>query len=260
MTFLFETTVHLTVTAFLIILFKKLFKNKLSAKWQVYIWALLFIRLLVPHLPQSEISVFNAVPVPQEYTYTITETLPSKQPPANFNEPVAMDDSTLENDEKNISTQQIIVCIWQVGAAMLFTYFLAIYTICLYNTKKHPIVTDEETLILLSECKETVGIKRNVNIVGGGDSPMLMGAIKPKIVLPTGYTLSEKKDIIIHELCHLKNGDVFIIWLAILLLCIDWFNPVIWYSFFVLRRDIEVYCDERVLKYSENKKEYAALC
>ena len=65
MTGLIESTLNLSVTAIVILLFKRIFKNKLSAKWHVWIWALLAIRLVLPSLPESSFSIFNAIDIPE---------------------------------------------------------------------------------------------------------------------------------------------------------------------------------------------------
>ena len=53
--------------------------------------------------------------------------------------------------------------------------------------------------------------------------------------------------------------SVLLIWLAAILLCLFWFNPVMWICFLVFRKDVEVYCDERVLKITDRRKEYSSL-
>lgn len=250
---LLQMTIYITVTALMLLLFKRLFKNKLSAKWQVYVWGILLIRLLLPSLPQSEISVFNAIP-----TTEYTATQPTQMVVQTEGVPAELTIPATETIAQSIPTERIIEMTWASGSAALFLYFFVIYCVFLYRAKRKPIVSDAATLKLLEECRRLVGVKRKVTIISG-DSPMLLGVIKPAIILPEGYSEGEQRDIFTHELCHLKNRDIPIIWLAIVILCLNWFNPIIWYSFFLLRRDIEVYCDERVLAFSENKKEYASL-
>ncbi|MBE7022748.1 MAG: M56 family metallopeptidase, partial [Ruminococcaceae bacterium] len=144
------------------------------------------------------------------------------------------------------------------GAVLLFAYFLIVYLLHIYRLRGRAKRKDPETLKVLASCKETLHIRRRVCVINGRN-PMLVGLLKPRIVLPEGYSPAETKSIFLHELCHLKHHDILLIWLSVLVLCFNWFNPILWYSFFLFRRDIELYCDERVLRYTESRKAYAEL-
>ena len=62
-----------------------------------------------------------------------------------------------------------------------------------------------------------------------------------------------------HELCHYKHKDVVFLWLSLLITALQWFNPVIWVSCFLFRRDLETLCDERALRVIEDRKAYCML-
>jgi len=286
MTAFIETALYVSVTALFVLLFKQLFKNKLSARWQVLIWLILAVRMIVPSLPQSRFSVFNAFDLPKEQKEVQTafseneqetdfntvlpatpETEAIKENPSetvNFTLPTeetapAPAVTPKSGTSRLLSADFIVPFIIRCGAAVLLLYFVLVYIINLAKIKKQGKKAEADSLQLLHDCKNTVGVKRKVSLVYYGKSPMLMGVIKPVIVLPEDFSDKEKQDIIIHELCHLKNGDIFALWLAVFLLCTSWYNPIIWLCFFTFRRDIEVYCDSRVLEYAVNKKEYAEL-
>ena len=286
---LIESTVYLSVTALVILLFKWIFKNKLSAKWHVWIWALLAIRLVLPSLPESSFSIFNAFDIPENSDTEVREELgmPDYEKdkliygaseiqaekitilPEGTDTTLAEDTSAeslktdetteiKENARKVQNLDSIINLVRFSGSGILFVYFLVVYIICVRRVSNSK-STDEKTQELLQECKRIVGVRRRVSVISTGTSPMLMGIVKPQIILPDGYTDEEKKNIIIHELCHLKGGDIYLLWIAMIVLCLNWFNPVMWLCFFLFRRDIEVYCDERVLRYIDSKKNYASL-
>ena len=300
-----ESTLYLSVTAIVILLFKRLFKKKLSAKWQVLVWAFLAVRLVLPSLPESSFSIFNAIDftknkASEESTVNtpllVTEydeqrliygeevdiipdnTAIKVQEIQNMNTPLQNKEPSFDNRDvvtetaetapkakniqqksRSINVDLIVTSVHAVGAVLLFAYFLSVYIICKRNIYKNQKVTSHELLELADECKMLVGVKRNVAFVTGGNNPMLAGIIKPVIVLPENYTRDENKNIIIHELCHLKNNDILLLWLSMIVLCLNWYNPIMWLCFFTFRRDIEVFCDERVLKYASSKREYAAL-
>ena len=258
MTNLIEMTVFVTVTTLLILLFKRLFKTKMSAKWHMWIWALLLVRFLVPTLPQSEVSVFNIVPNSPPAAETVYVPV---DPTISTDTYIIADRQSVPIDNGPVQLSvwpEIINKVWTVGAAALFAYFVLVYALHTRSLKKKNQISDESLLAVLEECKAELGIKRNVRLISG-DVPMLTGIISPKIVMPDGYSDEENKSILMHELCHLKNNDILLIWLAVVMLCINWFNPVMWYAFFAFRKDVEVYCDERVLHYTGGKKEYASL-
>ncbi len=296
MTGLLESTVYLSVTALAVLLFKWIFKNKLSAKWHVLIWALLALRLVLPSLPESSLSIFNAFDIPDSEAQVqegvkqtdgdlsfvvpdVNDEALADDNPAHDGKP-SQDEAVRDDAEElppaapdysqqgqdapetqvNKTNAGVIIrnAVYTVSL-VIFLYFVFIYIICIRKNSGKPRLEDKETLALLEECKKKVGVKRRVYIVNDGDNPMLMGLFKPTIILPDGYTESEKKDILIHELCHLKSGDIYLLWLAMIVLCLNWYNPIIWVCFFTFRRDVEVYCDERVLRYIDSKKDYAAL-
>ncbi len=270
---IFEMTVYMTITAVILLLFKRIFKNKLSAKWQVWIWGLLLVRLVVPVLPQSSFSIFNAVNIQTigYETESAKDTLVKvKWQPSPIAEDEMFGDqwaSAYVNLEGNATEEKrgavlgkIAEIIWFAGAGTFLLYFLFGYLICIYRARVYDETENEELKQILDKSCKRLGVRQKVRLfVGDGVTPMLVGVLRPRILVTNGYSDKEYEDIIIHELCHLKNGDIFVIWLAMIVLCQNWFNPVMWYSFFVLRRDIEVYCDSRALEFVESKKEYAQL-
>ncbi len=260
--FLIHSSLYVTITTLFILVLKACMGHKLSGRWQVLIWLLLLLRVFMPDLPESRLSVFNVLPV-ENVAFVAPEQVARTdniQPITEGNEEITHI-APEPNEEKTmtISRETLILWVWGFGAIGLLTYFLLIqwhHSRCLNRQDK---ILDAETLALLEDCKQVVGIRRKVTLVSGKGTPMLCGIFSPKILLPEGYSKAEKRDVFLHELCHLKNGDVAIIWLGILVLCLYWFNPVLWYAFFVLRRDIELWCDQRVLKFSDSKKDYAGL-
>jgi len=263
MTTILEYTMYLSVTAVFLLIFKQMFRKKLSAKWQVWVWGILLVRLFVPFLPQSELSVFNAVPAweqvsePEKTTPVMAwETAPEPIPDGEV--PMLSVSYTAPKEEK-ISPKVLAKGIYWGGMAALLLYFLTVYGIFCVRVKQAKRIREEKILQLSERCKERLGIRRRVELISFGECPMLTGILRPKIILPEGYSSEETEDIFLHELSHLKHGDLLFIWLSVLILSTQWFNPVLWYSFFVFRRDIEMFCDERVLQYTGNKQAYAKL-
>lgn len=95
-------------------------------------------------------------------------------------------------------------------------------------------------------------------------TPFVYGLLRPVIFLPERLSEAERDYVLAHERVHITRKDYLIKPAAFLLLCVHWFNPVLWISFFLMCKDMEMSCDERVVKKLssdhalETKKEYAS--
>ena len=185
--FLIQTTIYLTVTALFIILFKLIFKNRIHAKWHFLIWIILLIRLAVPILPSSPVSVFNAAKVAddtivqssyysyadndsstvegQDDGYTVAEGL-HKMIEADQNESQktikpdykygnGISETTIPQDYVSIiNIDRIVVFTWMGGAVLLLIYFVIVYAVCIRRLKKQCSACDENINEILDSCKE----------------------------------------------------------------------------------------------------------
>ena len=275
---LIQSTIYLSVTAVCILLFKMIFRNRLKARWHFLIWAILLIRFLVPILPSSPVSVFNTVKVDEsmieQSSYQAYETPPNDE----ADHPSDVDDSTDTSveavkehgsgssvttvrgkDLHIINISEIVVVTWLGGAVLLFLYFVIVYAVYIHRLKKRRSACGDNIHAILDSCKEQLGIKRKVRIYHADTTPTLIGLFRPTVYLPEPYSEAELRNVLLHELCHMKHMDVLWSLLAVLILCMNWFNPIMWVCFFLFKRDIEVYCDERTLRYAEDKQSYALL-
>jgi hypothetical protein len=95
-------------------------------------------------------------------------------------------------------------------------------------------------------------------------SPLAVGIFKPRIILPKSINMSDKQQldyVLTHEYYHIKRYDALWKMVLLLALCVHWFNPVVWVMFVLASRDLELTCDEMVLRHfgSETKKDYAKI-
>jgi len=90
-------------------------------------------------------------------------------------------------------------------------------------------------------------------------TPFVLGIIKPKVFIPFNLSIQEREYIIRHEQTHIRRCDHIIKFAAYFILCLHWFNPLTWVAFLLMGADMEMSCDERVLKEmgTETKKEYS---
>ncbi len=91
------------------------------------------------------------------------------------------------------------------------------------------------------------------------ESPMAFGFVKPKIYIPSNFNTDSMQAVIEHEKYHIKRGDIYFKLLAFILLCAYWMNPLSWISFKLFNLDMELSCDEAVLRKTGfgSKKDYS---
>lgn len=105
------------------------------------------------------------------------------------------------------------------------------------------------SMIKLRLCvREAVLYRENIYICDAVKSPFILGIIRPRIYLSSSLSEEEMAYIIAHESAHLKRKDHLWKPFGYLLLCIYWFNPLCWVAYIMLCKDIELACDEKVIR------------
>jgi len=105
-------------------------------------------------------------------------------------------------------------------------------------------------------------MEKNIFEAHNLQTPFVLGLISPRIYLPVGLGKEEQYYILLHEQTHVHRKDHIIKALAFLILSIHWFNPLVWIAFMLMATDMELSCDERVMRVMNNvniKKTYANL-
>lgn len=109
-------------------------------------------------------------------------------------------------------------------------------------------IIDFEILNIIDNYKTELAVKKNIFIyqTGADISPFTTGILKPIIVIPCIDNKFQKRTAIYHELCHIKNNDAIILLLRVLVCCIYWFNPIVYFLNKALENSCELICDEKV--------------
>ena len=248
----------------IIILIKKLFKNKLSASWHYYIWMLLILRLAIPYSFQSPLSIFNIFTKPLsniEVSLKIPSIKNAEVKQSNVNNTVANNPITVPSvNINNIKTGDLVLfniasiiwCIVMIGTLLFIFIFNMVFN---KRLRSQEICKYKETLYILKSCQDMTRIKGYIPITYSSNisGVSLYGTFKPKIIISSkithNFTVEQKKHIFLHELIHLKYKDIFINSIMFILVIINWFNPIIWYSYYRMQQDCELACDEKVLYY-----------
>ena len=130
----------------------------------------------------------------------------------------------------------VLAGIWLFGIAALFLYSAVSYW------------------RLRRKVCEAVILRGNIYQSEKVCSPFVLGIIKPKIYLPYHMDSREMDHVIAHEQTHIRRKDHWWKPLGFLLLTIHWFNPLMWLSYILLCQDIELACDEKVIRKMSNEQ------
>ncbi len=235
---LFLTIVNMSISAswivLAVLLLRLLFKK--APKWiTVLLWGIVAIRLICPFSIESVMSL-----IPSAETIN-PEIMMDKTPEINSGVPIINDVVNLVIEESFAPDPTtggnalqiwipILSFVWILGIAGML-----LYTIISYLRIKRKI----DTAVLLRD-----NIFQSENIA----SPFVLGIIKPKIYLPFNTNNKDMDHVIAHEQAHIRRKDHLWKPLGFLILTLHWFNPMMWLGYVLLCRDIELACDERVIK------------
>jgi len=259
-----------SVIMLLILIIKRIFRNKLNSTFHYYIWLILLLKLILPFGPQTTFNISNLY----ENSYIRTSTNENTQK-SQIASTKQLDNLNLGNSastgninptnksvinnymnmplKNKVNIKRVLCFIWLSGMALLIGIFFTGYKKLIEIVKisiRNIDVTHKE---ILYNCMKNMNIRTKVDLFYSSEisSPSLCGFLKPKILIPVkvaaNVTDEEFKYILMHELTHLKNKDAFINWVITLLSMIYWFNPILLYGFHKMRQDREFSCDSRVI-------------
>ncbi|MBQ3017183.1 MAG: hypothetical protein IJD79_10425 [Clostridia bacterium] len=238
---LFNISVSASFFVLAIILFRLIFK-KAPKFISVLLFGLVGIRLILPFSIESSISL-----VPSKSTLPDGVEL-EKYPMIESGIPAVdeivnpyFENSFAPMPEASANPLQIVFAIlaniWLLVAALMLLYLVLSFT------------------LLKLKLRESVAYNEGVRFSDRVKTPFILGIIKPKIYVPSDISESDLSIVIAHERAHIERGDH--VWkpLAFVILSVYWFNPLFWLAYYFLCRDIELACDEKVMKnYNDEKK------
>lgn len=242
---LFPTILNMTFTSSIAICFVLIARLLLKPTPKIFsytLWAVVLFRLLYPVSFTSCFSLLNIANVPVAQTGSI-EFIPSdiahaKGPSGDIFIPGVSEiiNSHLlqRGDQMAVGTLEtpvlFVTILWLGGVITMIVYSI------------NQIIKLRKKLIC------AVPLQANIHLSDYIVSPFVMGLLRPKIYLPSTLSETEQAYIIQHEQHHIHRGDHIIRILAFVALCIHWFNPLVWLAFFLSGKDMEMSCDEAVMK------------
>lgn len=245
-------------TGFMIILFmmlSPLVVRRYAAKWKYWVWLFLALWLIVPvkEIGGRFLNSKTAV-VSEDARDTIADAEYTASP-IMIEIPTRMTTGILslsEESKRTVTALDIIAVVWCLGGIAFISAHMLSYLHYRKRLMRQGMpIEDEEISGLLSELKNELGIKGGISLwkYSRAASPMLMGFFKPVIVLPKeDYSRDELFFILKHELIHYKRHDIWLKLLLVVAKGIHWFNPVVWMMQREAVIDMEMSCDERVIK------------
>lgn len=212
-----------------------------SPKWmKCLLWALVAIRLVCPFSIESIFSLAPDAEVVNMDNYVGSYNVQSGV--TGIDHSVASEYVEMHNNEgttvalEKANLFYFLSMIWLVGVVVLSSYALGSY------------------LKIWRRVKLSIRTKDNTYICDRIDSPFIFGIIKPRIYIPSGIHEEQKESVIAHERAHLKRLDHLWKPVGFCLLIVYWFNPLCWLAYILLCRDIELACDEKVIKDMDAKQ------
>ena len=245
-------------TGFMIILFmmlSPLVVRRYAAKWKYWVWLFLALWLIVPvkEIGGRFLNSKTAV-VSEDARDTIADAEYTASP-IMIEIPTRMTTGILslsEESKRTVTALDIIAVVWCLGGIAFISAHMLSYLHYRKRLMRQGMpIEDEEIAGLLSELKNELGIKGGISLwkYSRAASPMLMGFFKPVIVLPKeDYSRDELFFILKHELVHYKRHDIWLKLLLVVAKGMHWFNPLVWMMQREAVIDMEMSCDERVVK------------
>ena len=224
--------------------------SKRSPKWMnVLLWGIVALRLMLPFSIESALSLIpSAETVSPEVVQfdpapTITSGVEFIDNAVNPSLSESFAAAPLASVNPLYVWTYLAGWVWLIGLATMLAYALVSY------------------LRLRRRVRVSLCVRENIYLCDAISSPFILGVVKPHIYLPSGLDEVQRQNVLAHERAHLARHDHWWKPLGFALLAVYWFNPVLWLAYTLLCRDIELACDERVIRTMDESavKTYSAV-
>ncbi|WP_035213457.1 M56 family metallopeptidase [Desulfitobacterium hafniense] len=245
---LFLKVLNMSITGSAVILCVVLMRFLLRKAPKVFsyaLWSVVLFRLVCPFSFESALSLLpvNPEPIPERIVYA---AVPQIQTGIGAVDRIVSSSLPGATPYASVNPLQIWIflgsLLWIMGIAALLIY--SIFSLMGLKRRLRTAVHDQDNIYLCADI----------------DTPFVMGVIHPRIYLPASLSGTEKEYILLHEQTHIHRFDHVVKILSFFVLCIHWFNPLVWAAFFLSGRDMEMSCDEAVIRRlgHEVKKDYSS--
>lgn len=211
--------------------------SKRSPKWMnVLLWGMVALRLMLPFSIESALSLIPSAETlsPEVVRFdpapTITSGVEFIDNAVNPSLSESFAAAPLASVNPLYVWTYLAGWVWLIGLGAMLLYALVSY------------------LRLRRRVSVSLCVRENIYLCDAISSPFILGVVKPRIYLPSGLDEVQRQNVLSHERAHLARRDHWWKPLGFALLAVYWFNPVLWLAYTLLCRDIELACDERVIR------------
>ena len=232
-----------------IIVVRALAINRLPKKVFGMLWAAVLLRLLIPFSVPTMFSAYTLVNRNQPIQAVLSDTPVEYMIPQMAAVQAGINVSDAEIRPDHVLPVSGWTVLWIVGVALCAAYFVISYLRGLLEFRTSLPVSNEFAERWLSDhrLRRRIQIRQSDRI----SAPLTYGILRPVILMPKKTDWGDKlklQYVLSHEFVHIRRIDMVWKLISALALCIHWFNPLVWTMYILFNRDIELSCDESVVR------------
>ena len=237
-----------TVIILLIVVLRAVLINRLPKKTFLILWWIALIRLLVPFSIKSVTSIYSLLQSIYSDINPVRTAQTTTFLPIHGNMP-EIANGLSEAMVQRTESISILSVIWLAGLLLCFGFFAVSYIKC-YREFRFSLPVEND---ILEAWKEKQPLKRSLSIRQTETiaAPLSYGVIRPVILMPKNTewkNIYQLRYVLEHEYVHIRRLDMLTKLIMIAAVCIHWFNPLVWVMYILFNRDLELSCDETVVR------------
>lgn len=237
-----------TVIILLIVVLRAVLINRLPKKTFLILWWIALIRLLVPFSIKSVTSIYSLLQSIYSDINPVRTAQTTTFLPIHGNMP-EIANGLSEAMVQRTESISILSVIWLAGLLLCFGFFAVSYIKC-YREFRFSLPVEND---ILEAWKEKHPLKRSLSIRQTETiaAPLSYGVIRPVILMPKNTewkNIYQLRYVLEHEYVHIRRLDMLTKLIMIAAVCIHWFNPLVWVMYILFNRDLELSCDETVVR------------
>ena len=278
-----EITLSFSVVIALLLLLTPIIGRRYTAKWRYWVWILIAVRMMIPiniTIPQASFTVEtprreiilgvdeNQLPdVVPPVDPSLNSPAPSTEEMEQYQQELQNYQAAMESAKKEAgqvyTLYQILSIVWFSGIGVVLIWQTVLYLFFRRRIRRWSTLPRSPVLQqIFADSIALLEIRRPVRLAvcPKVSSPMMTGIFSPVVLLPReDYDEDTLRFILRHELVHLKRKDILYKQLMLLATAVNWFNPLVWLMAREANKDIEISCDDAVVRHmnKEQRRQYA---